>query len=60
MFVPHACEIWIKSYGPNHMKFCAFWQKKKKKKKKNRFLKNAFWQRVDAILEDVSVPETIV
>ena len=42
--------IWTKSYGPNHTKFCAFWQK----------MVNKFWQSVDAILEDVSVTETIV
>ena len=28
LFGPHAGEIWTKSYGPNHTKFCAFWQKK--------------------------------
>ena len=38
MFVPHASEIWTKSYGPSYTKFWASWQKKKKKKKKNTFL----------------------
>ena len=47
---PHAGGIWTKSYGPNHTKFCALWQK----------MVNNFWQSVDAILEDVSVTETIV
>ena len=51
VFGPHAGEIWTKLYGPNHANFCAFWQKK--------MVKN-FWQNVDAILEDVSVTETIV
>ena len=37
----------------------AFWQKKKKtkqkqKQKKNVFFYNHFWQRVDAIFDDVS------
>ena len=27
MFVPHASEIWTKSYGQNYTKFWAFWQK---------------------------------
>ena len=39
-----------KSYGPNHTKFYAFWQK----------MVNNFWQSVDAILKDISVTETIV
>ena len=52
MFVPHACEIWTKSYGPKFTNFWAFWQK-------IGFLKTIFWQSVDAILEDVSVVETI-
>ena len=38
-----------KSYDPNFTKFWAFWQK----------VVNHFWQSVDAILEDVSVTETI-
>ena len=54
MFVPHASEIWTKSYGPNYTKFWAFWQEK------TGFFKNHFWQSVDAILEDVSVAEKIV
>ena len=37
------------SYDPNFTKFWAFWQK----------VVNHFWQSVDAILEDVSVTETI-
>ena len=52
MFVPYASEIWTKSYGPNYVKFWAFWQK-------NRIFYNHFWQRVDAILEDVSEAEII-
>ena len=48
--VPHADEIWTKSYGPNNTNFWAFWQK----------MVNHFWQSVNAILEDVSVTETIV
>ena len=51
MFVPHASEIWTKSYDPNYTKIWAFWQK-------TGFL-NHFWQRVDAILQDVSVAEII-
>ena len=39
-----------KLYGPNHTKFCAFWQK----------MVNDFWQSVDATLKDVSVTETVV
>ena len=35
-------------------------KKKKKKKKKSVFFKTIFSQSVDAILEDVSVAETIV
>ena len=54
MFVPHANEIWTKSYGPKYLKvheILSFLEKKK-------FFK-PFWQSVDAILEDVSVAETI-
>ena len=51
MFVLYASEIWTKSYGPNYTKFWAFWQKTS--------FYNQFWQRVDAILEDVSVAEII-
>ena len=36
-----------------------FLTKKKKKKKKKRFFKNLFCQSVDAIVEDVSVAETM-
>ena len=50
MVVPHASEIWTKSYGPNYTKFWAFWQKTGVFKTKT----------IDAILEDVSVAETIV
>ena len=46
MFVLNASEIWTKSYGPNCTKYWAFWQK-------IVFVLNA-------ILEDVSVAETIV
>ena len=53
MFVPHGSEIWTKSYGRNYTKFWAFW-------KKNRFFKIIFWKSADAILEDVSVAETIL
>ena len=50
VFGPYAGEILTKSYGPNHTKFCAFWQE----------MANNFWQSVDVILEVVSVTETIV
>ena len=50
LFDEYAGEIWTKSYGLNHTKFCAFWQK----------MVNNFWQSVDAILEDISVAEAIV
>ena len=55
MFVPHASEIWIESYGPNCTKFWAIWQK-------TGFLKNHLWQSVDTILGDASVhvAETII
>ena len=52
MFVPHDAEIWTKSYGRNYTKFWAIWQK--------TVFKNHIWQSADAILEDVSVAETIV
>ena len=39
-----------KSYGPSHAKFCTLWQK----------MVSHFWQKVDVILEDVSMTETIV
>ena len=63
MFVLYASEIltklydpkFMKSYGPNFMKFRAFWQKKKKKKK---VVITTFDK--DAILEEVYVAETIV
>ena len=47
---PHAGEILTKLYGPNYREFWAFWHK----------MVNRFWQSVDAIMEDVSVTETIV
>ena len=50
VFGPHAGRIWTKSYGPNYTEFWAFWQK----------MVYHFWQSIDAILEDVSVTETIV
>ena len=50
VFEPHIGEIRTKSYGPNHTKCCASWQK----------MINNFWQSVDAILEDVSATQTIV
>ena len=53
MFVPYACEIRTKSYGPNYTKFWAFWQE-------NGFFITIFDKRVDAILEDVTVAEIIV
>ena len=59
MFVPYACEIWRKSYGPNYTKFWAFWQKKNKQTNKNGVFTSIF-NRVDAILEDVSVAEIIL
>ena len=60
--------LWTKSYGPNYTKVWAFWPKqnktknknKNKNKKKNGFFFNHSWKSVDAILEDVSVAETIV
>ena len=51
VFWPHAGEIWTKSYGPNYTKFWDFWQK---------WLTIFDKVTVDAILEDVSVTETIV
>ena len=52
MFVPYASEIWTKSYGPNYTKFGGLWQK--------MGFYNNFWQRIDAILEDISVAEISV
>ena len=72
MFVPYASKIWSKSYGPIKLReILSFWQKKKqnktkqkqkkqKQKKKNVFCYNHFWQRDDAILEDVSEAKIIV
>ena len=54
LFVPYASENWTKSYGLNCMKFWGFWMKK------TRFFYKHFWQRVDAVLEDVSAAEIIV
>ena len=60
MFVPYASEIWTKLYGPNYTKFWDFWKKKKtKQNKKKQGFYNHFWQRVDAILEDIPVAEII-
>ena len=53
MFVPHSGEIWTKSYDQNHKNFELF-------DKKIGFFYNHFWQKVDAILEDVSVAKIIV
>ena len=53
MFVPHASEIWTKSYGPNYTIFFFLLFDK------NRVFKNHFWQSVDVILEDVSAAEAI-
>ena len=50
VFGPHAGEIWTKSYGSNHTKFCVYGQK----------MVNNFWQSVERHFEDVSVTETIV
>ena len=50
MLLPYASEIRTKSYGPNYTKFFD---------KKTGFY-NHFWQKVDAILEDVSVAKIIV
>ena len=60
MLAPHASEIWTKSYGPNYTKCELFDKKKKKKKKKKKGGLYHFSQSVDDILEDVSVPETII
>ena len=51
--LPYASEIWTKLYGPNYTKFWDF-------DKKTSFFITNFWQRVDAIFEDVSVAEIIV
>ena len=53
MFVPYASEIWTKSYGLNYTTYRAFWQN-------GFFFNKHFWQRFDAILEDISVAEIIV
>ena len=50
VFEPHAGKIWTKSYGSNYTNFLSFLPKK---------MVDHFW-RVDAILEDISVTETIV
>ena len=64
MFVPHASEIWTKSDGLNlttrNFELFDKIKSKKTKEKKNDFLKTIFWQSIAAILEDVSVAETIV
>ena len=51
MFVPYASENLTKSYGPTTRNLALF--------DKNRVFYNHFWQRVDIILEDVSVAEII-
>ena len=52
--VPHASVIWTKIVrSKQHLILSFFWQN-------NGIFKNHFWQSVDAILKDVSVPETIV
>ena len=53
MFVSHAIEI-EQNRLVQTTKFWAFWQKK------NCFFYTHFWQRVDAIMEDVSVAEIVV
>ena len=53
VFGLRAGEIWTKSYGQKYKKFCLFWQK-------TGFFKSYFWQRIDAILEDVSGDEAVV
>ena len=52
LFDKYLDQMLVKSEqnGMVRKKFCAFWQK----------MVNNFWQRVDAILEDVSATETIV
>ena len=50
VFGPRAGENWTKSYGPDYTNFRALWPK----------MANHFLQSVDALLEDVSVTETIV
>ena len=52
MFVPHAGEYWTKSYGSKYKKIWAVLRK-------TGIFWNHFWQSVGAILEDVSVAETI-
>ena len=49
LFDMYAGEIWTKSYGPSYKKNLSFVTKD-----------NHFWQSANAILEDVSVSETIV
>ena len=51
--------MWTKSYGPNFTKCFSFYTKKKQKQKQKQVFCNHFWQRVDAILEDVSVAQII-
>ena len=63
MFVPHASEIWTKSFVQTTRNLEFFDKKKEtkqnktkqKKKTKKRVFKNHFWHSVDASLEDVSV-----
>ena len=51
----HASVIWTKIVWSKLHQTEFSWQKKKP-----IFFKNHFWQSIDAILEDVSVAETIV
>ena len=50
VFGPRADENWAQSYGPDYTNFRALWPKRV----------NQFLQSVEALLEDVSVTETIV
>ena len=54
-------EIFKKSFGPKYTIFKLFEKTKQNKiKQKKKTFKNYFWQSIDAILEDVSVAETII
>ena len=50
VFLPRVGKNWIKSYKPNHTKFWALGKTK---------MVHHFWQRIDVILNDVSVTEVI-
>ena len=60
MFVPQASEIWTNSYGQNRQNYTNFWPFWQKMFCFVFVFLNHFWQSVDAILEDVSVAETII